>query len=272
MLKSLSMSTEITLKDLLEAGCHFGHQSRRWHPKMAEYLFGVKDSVHIFDLAKTKTKLEEAVEFARKVASEGGIIIFVGCKRQAAAVIKEEAKNAGMPYVNSRWLGGTMTNWDQIKRRLDKMKTDKEKLASGEYAEKYTKKENLLIGREVIKLEKFLGGLATLKGIPDALVVVDIKAEEVAVKEAIKLGIPVIAIVDSNSNPETVSYPVPANDDSVGSIKYLISIIASAIKDGKDAWERKNQTVANETNKTTEVKKSVSKVAKKLVKKIKAKK
>lgn len=262
---------EITLQQLLEAGCHFGHQSRRWHPKMSPFLYGAKDGVHIFDLAKTKEKLDQAINFVHQLAAEGKVIVFVGCKRQAGAVIKEEAKKAGMPYVSNRWIGGTMTNWEQIKKRLNKLKTDKEKVASGEYAEKYTKKENLLIARSITKLEKFLGGLSEMKAIPDALLVVDIKAEEVAVAEANRLEIPVVAIVDSNSNPDTVSYPIPANDDAVGSIKFLVGALAEAIKQGREAWERKTQTATSEP-KSEKTAKTTKKVAKKLVKKIKAKK
>jgi small subunit ribosomal protein S2 len=269
------MPAEILLKDLLEAGCHFGHQSRRWHPKMKPYLFGVRDGVHIFDLAKTKEKLQEAVEFVHKTAANGGTIVFVGCKRQAAAIVKEEAVRAGMPFANQRWLGGTITNWEQIKRMLNRLKEYKEKQESGEFS-KYTKKENLLISREVARLEKTIGGLTALKNLPDALLVVDVKNEAVAVAEAVKRHIPVVAIVDSNSNPEIVDFPIPANDDAVGSITFVMGKLTDAIKEGREAWEKKNKKAAEEAARAKEpqseaAKEPVKKVAKKLVKKIQEK-
>jgi small subunit ribosomal protein S2 len=232
------MATKISLKDLLEAGAHFGHQARRWHPKMEPYLFGVRDGIHIFDLAKTKEGLEEAMAFVKKITSEGGLVIFVGTKRQAQAIIKEEAKKASMPFVDNRWLGGTLTNWEQIKKRIEKlveMKTNREK---GEY-KKYTKKEQLLIDREIEKLEKKLGGLVSLEGMPAALFVVDTKKEESAVKEANKKGIPVVAIVDSNSNPDLIDYVIAANDDAVGTIKLIVSLIGEAAKKGREAFAKK---------------------------------
>jgi len=243
------MADEIILKDLLEAGCHFGHQSRRWHPKMKPYIFGVREGVHIFDLAKTREKLVEAVEFVRKVASEGGVIVFVGTKRQAAAVIKEESAKAGMPWVAGRWLGGTLTNWEQIKRMIDRLQELKKKKAEGEFEKKYTKKENLLIDREVIRLEKAVGGLVSMTEIPEALLVVDIRTETVAVAEANKVKIPVVAVIDSNSNPDLVEYPIPGNDDAVGSVKFIVGKLAEAIKDGREMWQKKQQSEAEKKDK-----------------------
>jgi small subunit ribosomal protein S2 len=232
------MATKISLKGLLEAGAHFGHQARRWHPKMEPYLFGVRDGIHIFDLAKTKEGLEAAMAFVRKITSEGGLVIFVGTKRQAQAIVREEAKKASMPFVDHRWLGGTLTNWEQIKKRIEKLIEMKASREKGEY-KKYTKKEQLLIDREIEGLEKKLGGLVSLEGMPAALFVVDTKKEESAVKEANKKGIPVVAIVDSNSDPDLIDYVIAANDDAVGTIKLIVSLIGEAAKKGQETFVKK---------------------------------
>jgi len=229
---------KIELKDLLDAGAHFGHQSHRWHPQMAPYLYGVREGVHIFDLAKTKEALEEALEFVRKITSLGGKIIFVGTKRQSQAIIKEEALRAEMPYIIERWLGGIITNWDHIKLSIDKLKDLKEKKESGEL-NKYTKKENILIDREIARLKRFFGGLIDLKDLPAAIFVIDVKKEKAAVKEAAKKGIPIIAVVDSNSDPDLVDYVIPANDDAVGSIKYITEKISLAAFEGKEIFKKK---------------------------------
>jgi small subunit ribosomal protein S2 len=223
---------EVPLKDLLEAGCHFGHQSRRWNPKMQPYIWQAKEGVHIFDLVKTAAKLKEACLALRDLVAEGKTVTFVGTKRQAQAVIKEEAKKTGVPYVAQRWLGGTITNWEQIKKSLDKLIEMREKKEKGEY-EKYTKKENVLIDREIDRLSRFLGGLVDLKEPPEALFVVDVKREIAAVKEAKKKGIKVFAIVDSNADPDLVDYVIPANDDAVRSIKLIVAKIAQAVEEGK---------------------------------------
>lgn len=237
------MATKVSLKDLLEAGAHFGHQARRWNPKMKDYLFGVRDGIHIFDLAKTKEGLEEAAKFVKTTAAEGGKIVFVGTKRQAGAIIKEEAKKAGMPFVDQRWLGGTVTNWGEIKKRIDKLLEMKEKKEKGEY-KKYTKKEQLLIDREIAKLERKLGGLVGLEDLPEAIFVVDTKKEKAAVREAKRKGIPVVAVVDSNSDPDLVDYVIPANDDAVGAIKMIVSVIGEAAKEGRETWEKKNKQIS----------------------------
>lgn len=234
------MATKITLKDLLEAGAHFGHQARRWNPKMTDYLFDVRDGIHVFDLAKTKENLEKTAAFIKELTSEGKKIVFVGTKRQAQAIIKEEAKKAAMPFINQRWLGGTFTNWDQIKKRIDRLIEMREKREKGEY-EKYTKKEQLLIDREINNLERKIGGLVELEGLPAAIFVVDTKTEELAVREAKKEGVIVVAIVDSNSDPDLVDYLIPANDDAVGAIKLIVSVIAEAAKEGREAWEKKKK-------------------------------
>lgn len=231
---------KVTLKDLLEAGCHFGHQSRRWNPKMKPYLYGARDGVHIFDLTKTKEGLEKAAAFAQEIAAKGETILFLGTKRQAHAIIREEAQKIGVPFVAERWLGGTITNWPQIKKSVDKLAEMTEKRDKGEY-KKYTKKERLLLDREIRRLEKFFGGLTSLKELPKAIFVVDAKKEEAAVKEAKREAITVMAIVDSNTDPDLVDYAIPANDDAVGSIKLIVSVVAEAVMKGKEAWKKKGK-------------------------------
>jgi small subunit ribosomal protein S2 len=242
---------KVELKGLLDAGCHFGHQAQRWNPKMAPFLYGVRDGVHIFDLAKTKEFLEKAAEFAKEVVFKGGKIIFVGTKRQAEAIIKEEALGVKMPFISERWLGGLLTNFDNLKKSIDKLKDLKDKKASGEL-KKYTKKENILIDREIARLERFFGGLSDLKGLPEALFVIDVKKEHSVLREAAKKKIPVIAIVDSNSDPDLVDWVIPANDDAVGSIKLIVSFIAEAIGQGQQLAEKKTKTEAVKIEKEKE--------------------
>ena len=228
---------KINLKDLLDAGCHFGHQAQRWNPKMAPFLYGVRDGVHIFDLAKTKEGLEKAAEFVKDTVAKGGKIIFVGTKRQAQAIVKEEAQKAKMPFITERWLGGIITNWDNIKKSIDKLQDLKTQKEAGEL-KKYTKKENILIDREIARLERFFGGLVDLKELPAAIFIIDVKKEQAALREADKKNIPVIAIVDSNSDPDMVDWVIPANDDAVGSIKLIVSLIAEAVKRGQQKDEK----------------------------------
>lgn len=231
---------KIALKDLLESGAHFGHQSARWHPKMKPYLYTIRDGVHIFDLAKTKESLEEACQFVHQLAAKGGKIVFVGTKRQAAPIVKEEAKKAGMPWVTERWLGGTITNWEQIGKRVKRLLEMKEKREQGEY-KKYTKKEQILLDREINRLDKFLGGLVDLDQLPEAIFVVDIKREETAVREARRKNIPIVAMVDSNSNPTLVDRVIPTNDDAVGAIKFVVEKVAAAAKKGKETFKKKKK-------------------------------
>jgi len=205
---------------------------------MDSYLYGVRDGVHIFDLAKTKEGLEKALEFVRETTSLGGKIIFVGTKRQSQAIIKEEALKAEMPYIIERWMGGIITNWDHIKLSVDKLKDLKEK-KEAEELKKYTKKENVLIDREIARLERFFGGLVDLKDLPAAIFVIDVKKERAAVKEAAKKGIPIVAVVDSNSEPDLVDYVIPANDDAVGSIKYITERVGLAASEGKEIFKKK---------------------------------
>lgn len=232
------LKSKVTLQDLLEAGCHFGHQSRRWNPKMESYLYAVRDGIHIFDLMKTKEGLEKAAAFAKEATANGKTILFVGTKRQARAIIKEEAQRINVPFISERWLGGTITNWEQIKKSIDKLAKMTEERNKGEY-KKYTKKEQILLDREIRRLERFFGGLVGLKGKPDVIFVVDTKKEEAAVKEAKRKNIPIIAVVDSNTDPNSVDYVIPANDDAVGSIKLIVGMMAEAVKEGKEAFEKK---------------------------------
>lgn len=224
-------SYSIDLTELLEAGCHFGHQARRWNPKMAPYIFTERDGVHIFDLAQTAQKLSEAMVFVRDWVNSGKTIALVGTKRQAQAIVREEAVAVGAPFVSERWLGGTITNWDEIGKRVKKLLDMKQKKEAGEYS-KYTKKENVLIDREIAKLERFLGGIAQLTTPPQALFVVDTHREFVAVREAKLKGIMVVGMVDSNADPDMVDYVIPANDDAVRSIKLVVSKVAQAYAEG----------------------------------------
>ena len=220
------------LKELLEAGAHFGHQSRRWNPRMDEYIYTSRDNVHIFDLTITAKKLNEACEFIKTSVAEGKIIAFVGTKRQGKAIVKEEAIRVGAPYVAERWLGGTLTNWEEIKKRINLLKDKKAKWNKGEY-DTYTKKERVLINREISRLDRFLGGLVEISRTPDILFVIDSVKEKVAVTEARVKGVQVVAMVDSNGDPDLIDYVIPANDDAVRAIKYVVSRIADAYAEGK---------------------------------------
>jgi small subunit ribosomal protein S2 len=222
----------ITLEELLEAGCHFGHQKRRWNPAMTKYIYGERDGVHIFDLAKTKDGLEKACEFLQGLVKNGGKVLFVATKRQAAGFVKEHAIKLGMPYITVRWMGGFMTNFGHLSKSLHKMADLKAKREAGEL-KKYTKRERLLIDRDITKLEKFFGGVADATKLPDALFVVDTHREDVAVREAVRMGVPVVGIVDSNSDPSLVDYVIPANDDAVKSIELIVNTVAEAMGEGK---------------------------------------
>ena len=226
------MSIKVSAEKLLEAGAHFGHQARRWNPKMKQYIYGAQDGVHVFDLIKTKELLEEALSVLKEASKEGKVILFVGCKKQARDKTKEVAEAAGSSYVVERWLGGTLSNFDQIKKSIKKMDDLKEKMASGEFV-KYTKKERLLIDREILRLERFFGGLKGLDKIPDFLVVVDTHKETGAVKEASSIGVKVVGIVDSNSDPTVIDYPIPMNDDATKAIEYVLDLMGQAILEGK---------------------------------------
>lgn len=223
--------TKISLKRLIEAGAHFGHQSRRWDPKMDPYLYGIQDGVHVFDLTKTKEKLEEALNALESAAKEGRVILFLGTKKQARKKTRQIAEELKMPFVNERWLGGTLTNFGQMKKSIDKLKEMKKGREEGEY-QHLTKKERLLIDREIERLERFFGGISSLEDKPDMLFVVDSKREEGAVKEAQNEGVETVAIVDSNSDPTAVTYPIPMNDDATKAVEYVLELVKEVVESG----------------------------------------
>ncbi len=252
----MSYKLDISLESLFEAGCHFGHTTVRFNPKTKPYVYTVKNKVVIFDLAQTRQKLIEAAEFLFTQASLGGEIIFVGTKRQAADVIKEEANKAGVYYVNSRWLGGMLTNWAQIKDRIKFLEETEEQLEKGDFSH-YTKLEKVRLERRLKRLRRFLGGLIGFSGKPAAIVVTDVKKDVTAVREAKQMGVPVVAIVDSNIDPDWVDYPIPANDDAIASIKLIVEKLAEAVIAGKQAYDKKApKSEAKDTEKTKQVKKT----------------
>jgi small subunit ribosomal protein S2 len=224
---------EVSLRQLLESGVHFGHNTRRWNPRMAPYLFGVRNQVHIIDLQQTVPMLERALREVRNVAAGGGRVLFVGTKRAAADHVAEAATRCGQYYVNHRWLGGMLTNWKTITNSIRKLR-QMEDTVSGE-AQGLTKKEILNLSREKEKLERALGGIKEMGGLPDILFIIDTNKEKLAVEEANKLGIPVIAVLDSNSDPEGVTYPIPGNDDAIRAITMYCDLIAGAVLEGISA-------------------------------------
>ena len=222
----------ISIKQLLEAGVHFGHHTRRWNPKMAEYIFTERNGIYIIDLQKTVKKFEEAYMFVRDIAAENGTILFVGTKKQAADAIKEEAERCGMYFVNVRWLGGMMTNFKTIKRSINRL-TNLEKMAEDGTFDLLTKKEVAGLQKERMDLERNLGGIKNMTELPSAIFIVDPRKEKNAVAEAKKLGIPVIAIVDTNCDPDDADYIIPGNDDAIRAIKLISSFLADAVIEGK---------------------------------------
>jgi len=225
---------------LIEAGAHYGHQARRWNPKMKEYLYGEENGVHIFDLIKTKELLEEVLEVLFEAGKNGERVIFVGTKKQAEEKVREIAEKTGQFYVNERWLGGTLTNFDQMKRTLRSLIDMKDKRLKGEY-DNYTKKEKLLLDRKIERMERFFGGLKGIEEIPSYIVVVDIKKEAGAVFEACKVGAKSIAIVDSNCDPANVDYAIPMNDDAARAISYVLDLMAEAYNNGKEKVGKKQK-------------------------------
>ena len=223
----------LPMKSLLEAGVHFGHRTRRWNPKMRPFIFTERNGIHIIDLQQTMGKLEEAYNFARDTAAQGGMILFVGTKRQAQETVQAEALRCGMPYVTQRWLGGTLTNFRTIRSRIDYMLKLEERQATGDL-DKLIKKEALLLTREMTKLQTRLGGLRDMRRLPKAIFVVDTHHEENAIAEATTLHIPIIAMCDTNSNPDPIAYPIPSNDDAIRAIKLLAGKIADAVIEGKN--------------------------------------
>ena len=226
----------VSMKSLLEAGVHFGHQTRRWNPKMARYIFTERNGIYIIDLQKTVKKVEEAYSFLRETAAAGETILFVGTKKQAQDAIKEEATRANMFYVNERWLGGMLTNFKTIETRIKRLK-ELEKMAEDGTFEVLPKKEVIGLRHEMDKLEKYLGGIKDMPKMPGAIVIVDPKKEKIAIQEAHKLGIPVVATVDTNCDPDEVDFPIPANDDAIRAVKLLISKLADAVIEGAQDTE-----------------------------------
>ena len=242
----------VSMKQLLEAGVHFGHQTRRWNPKMAEYIFTERNGIYIIDLQKTVKKLEEAYMFIRDISAEGGEVLFVGTKKQAQESVKEEAIRCGMPYVNARWLGGMLTNFNTIQRRVKRLAQLKTMEADGTF-NLLPKKEVIKLQLEIEKLEKFMGGITEMKKQPAAMFIVDPRKERIAVLEAKKLGIPIVAIVDTNCDPDEVDYVIPGNDDAIRAVKLIAGAMADAVIEGRQgeasapATEAAEEAPAEET-------------------------
>lgn len=230
------MPTIPSVVELLQAGAHFGHQSSKWHPKMKKYLFGAKNGIHIIDAEQTRTMLESALSFAKKTALRGGSILFVGTKKQAMASVKAAAEACAMPYVSNRWLGGTLTNFTIVAQQIRKYKDLKRRQEKGELA-KYTKFEQLKLNEEIALLEVKFGGVQDLNRIPDAIFIFDIRKDKTALDEALRRGIKVIALCDSNVNPTEIDFPIPCNDDAAKTIKLMADLMAAAINEGRQEWE-----------------------------------
>jgi len=226
----------ISMKQLLEAGVHFGHQTRRWNPKMARYIFTERNGIYIIDLQKTVKKVDEAYNFVRNLATEGGTMLFVGTKKQAQESVKDEAERCGMYFVNERWLGGMLTNFQTIQKRVDRLRVLEGMEAEGVF-DVLTKKEVSALRHEMDKLERFLGGIKNMKKLPDALFIVDPRKERIAVAEARRLKIPIVAIVDTNCDPDEIDVVIPANDDAIRAVKLLTSKMADAIIEGQHSNE-----------------------------------
>ncbi|WP_042356243.1 30S ribosomal protein S2 [Bacillus rubiinfantis] len=226
----------ISMKQLLEAGVHFGHQTRRWNPKMKKYIFTERNGIYIIDLQKTVKKVEEAYNWVKELAANGGSILFVGTKKQAQDSVKEEAERSGMYYVNHRWLGGTLTNFETIQKRIARLK-DIERMAEDGTFDVLPKKEVVQLRKEQERLEKFLGGIKDMKQLPDALFIIDPRKERIAVAEAKKLNIPIVGIVDTNCDPDEIDVVIPANDDAIRAVKLLTSKMADAILEAKQGEE-----------------------------------
>ncbi len=241
----------ISMKQLLEAGVHFGHQTRRWNPKMAEYIFTERNGIYIIDLQKTVKKIEEAYSFIREVAQDGGEILFVGTKKQAQETIKEEAQRVGMHYVDARWLGGMLTNFKTIKKRIERL-AQLHKMEEDGTFDLLPKKEVIGLRGEMDKLEKYLGGIKEMKKAPAAIFVVDPRKERIAIAEAKKLNIPIVAIVDTNCDPEDVDYVIPGNDDAIRAVKLVVSTVANAVIEGREGTQETAEAAEEEIDITLE--------------------
>jgi small subunit ribosomal protein S2 len=251
------MAVDVSLKELIQSGAHYGHQTRRWNPKMEKYIYGEQDGVHLFDLLKTKEALEEALNEITKYAKEGKKILLLGTKKQAKEKVEKIAKETGIFYVNERWLGGTITNFEQMKKSLRKLSDMRRKMKEGEYNDR-TKKEILLLEREIARLERFFGGISGMETIPDMLIIIDIKREKAAVREAGIKGVTTIGIVDSNSDPTSVDFPIPMNDDATKALDYVIDLFAQALREGNK--KKSKASSASGSDKSGKKKNSSSKV------------
>jgi len=225
----------VSMRQMLEAGVHFGHQTRYWNPKMAPFIFGARNKIHIIDLEQTLPLFNDAMNYLSQMAANKGTILFVGTKKAARKVVAEEAAKCGMPYVNHRWLGGMMTNFKTIKKSISRLKELEAMKADGTLHQRFGKKEALGMERELEKLERSLGGIKDMKGVPDVIFVLDVGYEKNAISEALKLGIPVVGIVDSNNSPEKIDYIIPGNDDSIRAVKLYCESVAAAVLEAKSA-------------------------------------
>jgi len=228
----------VTMKQLLEAGVHFGHQTRRWNPKMRRFIFGERNGIYIIDLQQTLARIDTAYRFVRSTVEDGGTVLFVGTKKQAQEPIQQQAQRSGSPYVNYRWLGGMLTNFQTVHARVSKLRELERLVATGE-TEQMIKKEGLKVKREVVKLDRNLGGIRNLERLPSVVFVIDTKKEHIAVTEANRLGIPVVAVVDTNCDPDIIDYVIPGNDDAIRSANLLCRVIADAVEEGKHLAQKK---------------------------------
>ncbi|HEY9558987.1 MAG TPA: 30S ribosomal protein S2, partial [Acidimicrobiales bacterium] len=241
----------VTMKQLLEAGVHFGHQTRRWNPKMKRFIFGERGGIYIIDLEQTLSRIETAYTYVRDLVADGGTILFIGTKKQAQDPIQSYAEKVGMPYINQRWLGGMLTNFETIGKRVSKMQEYRRMRASGEF-DAMPKKEALLLSRELEKLERNLGGIAKMERLPDAVFILDTKKEHIGVTEANKLGLPIIAVVDTNCDPDIIQYVIPGNDDAIRSGSLMCRIIADAVEEGRYIASRRGTGGAPAASERTE--------------------
>ncbi|MDA0271526.1 MAG: 30S ribosomal protein S2 [Chloroflexi bacterium] len=243
------MAAGISMREMLEAGVHFGHQTRRWNPHMGRFIFGARNGIHIIDLAKTVKQLDQAIDRVREVASAGEQVLFVGTKKQARRIVQQEAERAGMPFVHNRWLGGTLTNFSTMQTRIAYYKRLAEQMASGEGLDEsgLTKRERMVLSKEYERLDRFYAGLRNMNRLPGLIFIVDPTMEENAVLEATRLGIPIVAMCDTNSNPDTITYPIPSNDDAIRAIQLMTARVAEAVIEGIAVGEVEQQFVAAQT-------------------------
>jgi small subunit ribosomal protein S2 len=244
--------SSVSLRELLEAGVHFGHQTRRWHPRMRRYIYGQKNGVHIIDIQQTASSLVDACRFVTATVGRGQPILFVGTKRAAREIVAEEARRANMFFVNERWLGGTLTNFETVKKSIERLNSLIKHRAEGKF-EALTKKEALQLSRQIEKMDKSLGGIKDMKGLPGALFVIDPKKEHIAVDEASKLGIPVVALCDTNCDPKGIAYVIPGNDDAIKSIKLFVQAVSDAAAQGLISARQEAGAAVNETGSGVEV-------------------